>query len=76
MCRSAIFYHDEAQKDAAIAVRDYIQKTKIKNPIVTEIVPFDNWYDAEDYHQKYLVNNPGRHSLVSSQSMQLVSLHA
>lgn len=40
-------------------MRDELQKTKIKSPIVTEIVPFENWWDAEEYHQKYLVNNPG-----------------
>lgn len=57
--RSAIFYHDDSQKEAANAVRDELQGTKIKNKIVTEIVPFENWWDAEEYHQKYLVSNPG-----------------
>jgi len=57
--RSAIFYHDAEQQSQATEVKDMLQKTKIKNPIVTEIVPFENWWDAEDYHQKYLVNNPG-----------------
>ena len=58
-CRSAIFYHDADQQSQANEVKDMLQKTKIKNPIVTEIVPFENWWDAEEYHQKYLVNNPG-----------------
>jgi peptide-methionine (S)-S-oxide reductase len=57
--RSAIFYHDAEQQSQATEVKDLLQKTKIKNPIVTEIVPFENWWDAEEYHQKYLVNNPG-----------------
>jgi hypothetical protein len=36
-----------------------LQKTKISAPITTEIVPEQQWYSAEEYHQKYLVNNPG-----------------
>ncbi len=53
--RSAIFYHDEKQKEIA-------EKSKLSlsesgrygnTPIVTEIVPAPAFYDAEDYHQKY-----------------------
>ena len=43
----------------AAAADEQPTATKIKNPIVTDIVPFENWWDAEEYHQKYLVNNPG-----------------
>lgn len=60
MFRSAIFFHDSQQQAEAIEVRDALQNTKIKNPIVTEISPFENWWDAESYHQQYLVNNPGK----------------
>jgi len=59
LCRSAIFYHDAEQQTQGNEVKDVLQKTKIKDPIVTDIVPFENWWDAEAYHQEYLVNNPG-----------------
>ncbi|MBI2606499.1 MAG: bifunctional methionine sulfoxide reductase B/A protein [Deltaproteobacteria bacterium] len=58
--RSAIFYHDEAQKKIAEKVKARVDKSgKWKNPVVTEIVPATKFFDAEDYHQKYLQKNPG-----------------
>jgi len=55
--RSAIFYHDDAQRDAA---QRAIQRAQSKWPrlIVTEVVPFTNFYPAEDFHQDYLQRNP------------------
>lgn len=55
--RSAIFYHDDAQRDAA---QRAIQRAQPKwpRPIVTEVVPFSNFYEAEDYHQDYLQRYP------------------
>ena len=51
--RSAIFYHNEAQRAAAIASKD--QWTgRFPNPIVTEITPASTFYRAEEYHQRYL----------------------
>jgi len=56
--RSAIFYTSEAQKQTAERVkRD--QSGKFKRPITTEITAATKFYSAEDYHQKYLVKNPG-----------------
>jgi peptide-methionine (S)-S-oxide reductase len=52
--RSAIFFHDEKQKDIAErSKRDLENKGVFKNPIVTEITPFKNFYVAEDYHKNY-----------------------
>jgi len=51
--RSAIFYHNEAQKEAAMASRDERQAI-LAMPIVTEIVPAAAFYPAEEYHQRYL----------------------
>lgn len=55
--RSAIFYHNDAQRDAA---QRAIQRAQPKwpRPIVTEVVPFTNFYEAEDFHQDYLQRNP------------------
>ena len=51
--RSAIFFHDEAQKAAAeAAVAKWA--SKFSKPIVTEIVAAATWWPAEDYHQQYL----------------------
>jgi len=55
--RSAIFYHDDAQRDAAKKAIDRAQP-KWPRPIVTEVVPFTNFYEAEDYHQDYLQRKP------------------
>ena len=56
--RSAIFYTSEAQKQTAERVKRE-QSGKFKRPITTEITAATKFYSAEDYHQKYLVKNPG-----------------
>ncbi|MDD4869318.1 MAG: bifunctional methionine sulfoxide reductase B/A protein [Kiritimatiellae bacterium] len=55
--RSAIFYHSPEQKTAAEKSRDALQNKMVKK-IVTEIVPAEEFYKAEDYHQDYFRNNP------------------
>jgi peptide-methionine (S)-S-oxide reductase len=56
--RSAIFYHDQAQKEAAERVIKKIEGAAIwDNPILTEVTPFDKFYLAEDYHQEYFAHN-------------------
>jgi peptide-methionine (S)-S-oxide reductase len=49
---SIIFYHDEEQRNLAIASKQR-QETRLGRSIITEIVPFSGFYLAEDYHQKY-----------------------
>ena len=57
--RSVIFYHDEEQKRLAEKSKKVLQESgKFKKPLVTEIVPFTNFYDAEEYHQDYYKKNP------------------
>lgn len=57
--RSAIFYHDEAQKLAAEAIIAELNGADLwPGPIVTEVTPFDIFYRAEEYHQNYFQNNP------------------
>ena len=52
--RSAIFYHDENQKEIAEKSKESLDSSKSFNdPIVTQIVPAPKFYKAEDYHQKY-----------------------
>jgi peptide methionine sulfoxide reductase msrA/msrB len=58
--RSAIFFHDEAQREAAERVKAEVERSgKWKRPIVTEIVPAGEFTPAEDHHQKYLEKHPG-----------------
>lgn len=57
--RSAIFYHDEAQKAVAEQVIKEVESAKIWDaPIVTQVTPFKTFYKAEDYHQEYFAQNP------------------
>ena len=58
--RSAIFYHDEAQKRLAEASKAEVQK-RFKQPIETQIVAASAFYPAEDYHQDYYTKNPIRY---------------
>jgi methionine-S-sulfoxide reductase len=52
--RSAIFYHDEMQKKAALKVIEDLNTTgRFKKPITTQLVSYSEFYKAEDYHQKY-----------------------
>lgn len=56
--RSAIFYHnDEQRKEAERQKRALEESKSFRTPIVTEIVPFREFYPAEDYHQDYFAVN-------------------
>ncbi len=50
--RSAIFYFDEKQKDLAEKIKKDCQ-TDFRDPIVTQITAASEFYEAEEYHQKY-----------------------
>ena len=59
--RSVIFYHDDEQRKIAERVKkDLDEAGTWKNPIVTEIVPYEEFYPGEDYHQNYFRNNPNQ----------------
>ncbi len=56
--RSAIFYHNEEQKQKAIAYKAKLNEEKAwDKPVVTQIAPFTKFYKADDYHQDYYNNN-------------------
>ncbi len=57
--RSVIFHHDEEQKRTAEEIIAEFEAEKIwGDPIVTEVTPFEAFYQAEAYHQNYYRNNP------------------
>jgi peptide-methionine (S)-S-oxide reductase len=59
--RSAIFYHDDEQKRIAEEViKEVTAEGVYDDPIVTEVVPFEKFWPAEDYHQEYFLNNPNQ----------------
>jgi peptide-methionine (S)-S-oxide reductase len=56
---SIIYYHNEEQRQIAIASKER-EESRLGRRIITEIIPFSEFYLAEDYHQKYyLRQEPG-----------------
>jgi len=59
--RSVIFYHTEEQKDTAETMIAELDASHIwDDPLVTQVVPFEAFFPAEDYHQEYFQRNPGQ----------------
>ena len=57
--RSAIFYADDEQKrEAGAFIKELNDSKAFGNPVVTTLEPLGEFYEAEDYHQKYYANNP------------------
>lgn len=57
--RSVIFYHSDFQKERAEYFKQKLNDSNIwKDPIVTEITEYTNFYPAEEYHDDYYKNNP------------------
>jgi peptide methionine sulfoxide reductase msrA/msrB len=67
--RTAIFYHDEEQKRIAEKSKEALEKSgKFKKPVVTPIVEFSKFYEAEEYHQDYYRKSPARYQIYRSGS--------
>ncbi len=58
--RSAVFYHSKQQRDIAKKSKMQMDKSGFwaPNSLVTDIIPFTNFYKAEDYHKDYFNRNP------------------
>ena len=54
--RSIIFYHDERQREIAVHSKEQAGE-RFRKPIVTEVVPLEEFYPAERYHQNYYNQN-------------------
>ena len=60
--RSAIFYHDDEQKQLAEASKRALEQSgRFEQPIATQIVTAERFYPAEEYHQDYYKKNPIRY---------------
>jgi peptide-methionine (S)-S-oxide reductase len=58
--RSAIFWHDEAQREAAERkIREVDASGKWSDPVVTQLAPAETFWKAEEYHQRYFEKNGG-----------------
>ena len=59
--RSAIFFHNDVQKQHAIKTVELLQNSDVwDSQIVTEIVSASTFYEAEQYHQNYYRDNPNQ----------------
>lgn len=59
--RSVVFYHSPEQQAAVKDVIDELAREKVwREPIVTEVVPYSEFYPAEGYHQDYFNKNPNQ----------------
>lgn len=57
--RSAVFYHDDKQKQIATEIKKKLNDSgAYRRPIVTEVSEASRYYPAEDYHQDYFALNP------------------
>jgi len=66
---TAIFYHNEAQRDAAERSKAELAASgRFGSPIVTKILPAKPFYPAEDYHQHFSDKNPLRYEIYRSGS--------
>jgi peptide methionine sulfoxide reductase msrA/msrB len=67
--RTAIFYHNQSQKESAEESKLRLEESgKYDKPIVTEILPYKEFYPAEDYHQDYYQKNPARYEYYKQHS--------
>lgn len=59
--RSAVFFHDEGQREAARAMIAHLEREQVfGDPIVTEVTELGEYYPGEAYHQDYYRNNPNQ----------------
>src|SRR5215469_16012419 len=75
--RSAIFYANDAQKDAALAYIKRLQDAKtFSRPIVTQVVALKGFYPAEQYHQHFVQLHPDYPYVVYNDLPKLKALRA
>ena len=71
--RTGVYYLDEADKDIILGSITLLQEN-YRAPVVVEVMPLDNFYPAEEYHQKYLDKNPGGYCHISGAKFERARL--
>lgn len=73
--RSAIFFTDIEQQQIATTYIERLNQTKsFSKPVVTQLVPLEKFYAAEDYHQDFIVHNPNYPYVVAHDLPKLAQL--
>jgi len=73
--RSAIFYGNDEQKRIAESYIEQLDQAKVfKDKIVTQVIPLKAFYEAENYHQNYLVNHPNEPYIVYNDMPKVANL--
>ena len=68
--RTGVYYTDESLLPA-IRQRMAVEEEKVGAPLAVEVLPLENFWLAEEYHQKYLVKNPGGYCHIPAALMHL-----
>ncbi|MCR4905901.1 MAG: peptide-methionine (S)-S-oxide reductase MsrA [Clostridiales bacterium] len=68
--RTGIYYDDESLLPA-IRARVGKEERKLGQPLAVEVAPLENFYPAEEYHQRYLDKNPGGYCHIPERMMHL-----
>ena len=75
--RTAIFYHDEEQRELAQASLDALEESgRFDEPIVTEILEASTFYPADDYHQDFYLKAPERYEAYVEGSLYVPCLES
>ncbi|HKK91345.1 MAG TPA: peptide-methionine (S)-S-oxide reductase MsrA [Desulfobacteraceae bacterium] len=62
--RSAIFYHNQDQKNRALGLIEEINNSgHFSAPVATQVIAFERFYSAEDFHQNFHKNNPDGYAM-------------
>ena len=64
-------YYTEPEQLPEIQARYALEQEKYRAPLLVEVQPIENFYPAEDYHQKYLDKNPGGYCHISQDLLHL-----
>lgn len=73
--RTGMYYTSDADAQVLQSVIDKVQKS-YEEPLATELMPLENFYEAEEYHQDYLVKNPGGYCHISFDSLDDIKTEA
>ena len=68
--RTGIYYTDPAQLEE-LRARYALEQAKYRQKLEVELLPLENFYPAEEYHQKYLDKNPGGYCHISPELLHL-----